>query len=131
MGYTTQLVDDIVQESFQDLESDLTLATEEQGEKRKHPRKPSDFQVRFRILVDNGRVFNRGAARVIDIGPGGALLTDFSCARDAFPTRPFKIAFKVISGEFDGIEAECEPVRFSFSPTFGIGVRFETISVRV
>ena len=131
MGFTTQLVDEIVQESFEDLQAELAAETDTQGEKRKHPRKTSDFSVRFRILTDRGRVFNRGVARVIDIGPGGALLTDFSCARDAFPTKPFKIAFKVITGEFEGVEAECEPVRFSFSPTFGIGVRFETISVRV
>ncbi|MHC5040352.1 MAG: hypothetical protein ACYTHM_23835 [Planctomycetota bacterium] len=131
MGYTTELVDEIVQESYESLKEEVAQSEEKKGERRKHPRLPTDFEVRFRILLENGRVFNRGRARVVDVGPGGALLTDFSCARDAFPTQPFSIAFKVIGGEFNGVEAQCRPIRFSFSPTFGIGVQFESLSVRV
>ncbi|GEM_PF-3271030 len=134
MGYTTELVDEVVQESFESLAAEVGAkigTKEKRGERRKHPRRVADLPVRFRILLEDGRVFNRGCATVTDIGPGGALLTDFSCARDAFPAQPFLVAFKITAGEFEGIEAECRPVRFSFTPSFGIGVRFETISVRV
>jgi hypothetical protein len=130
MGYTTEIVDEIVQESFESLRNDLDMEGDSQGERRAHPRNPTNFPVRFRILLRDGRVFNRGRARVVDVGPGGALLTDFSCARDAFPTQPFTVAFKVIGGEFEGVEAECRPVRFAYDPKFGIGVQFEAISVR-
>lgn len=133
MGYTTQLLDEVVQESFEELRKDLEREEKEtkRGERRRHPRRRTDFSVRFRIVLKDGSIFNRGVARVTDVGPGGALLTDFSCARDAFPTQPFAIAFKIIDGEFDGVEAECRPVRFAYDPEFGIGVRFETLSVRV
>ncbi|MHC4779423.1 MAG: hypothetical protein ACYTFG_12690 [Planctomycetota bacterium] len=131
MGYTTEMLDEVVLDSLEELRAEIAPTEEKQGERRKHPRRSTDFHVRFRVLLRDGRVFNRGRAKVTDVGPGGALLSDFNCARDAFPTQPFTIAFKVITGEFVGVEAECRPVRFAYAPAFGIGVQFESISVRV
>lgn len=133
MGFATEMVEEIVEESFENfaLENDLPMPEKGPLERRKHPRNSTDFPVNFRIILEDGRIFNRGTAKVADLGPGGAMLSGFSCARDAFPTRNFSIAFKVNAGEFEGVEAVCTPVRFSFTPSFGIGVRFESISVRV
>lgn len=133
MGFATEIVEEIVGESFDSFIADQETPTagSQPAERRSHPRTESDFPVSFRIILDDGRIFNRGTAKVADLGPGGAMLTGFSCARDAFPTRNFSIAFKVCEGEFEGVEAVCTPVRFSFTPSFGIGVRFESISVRV
>jgi hypothetical protein len=136
MGEATQIVEEILQESLESLRlEDRNEAPADPAgpcaDRRKHSRQQSEFPVHFRILVDDGRVFNRGSAILTDVGPGGALLTGFDCARDAFPTRPFSMAFKIASGEFEGVEALCIPIRFSYAPSFGIGVRFESLSVRV
>jgi hypothetical protein len=136
MGSATEIVEEILQESLDSLRREAegevpAQPAERGGERRKHSRQPADFTVHFRIVLEDGRVFNRGSATLSDVGPGGALLTGFSCARDAFPTRPFTMAFKILDGEFEGVEAVCTPLRFSYTPSFGIGVRFESLSVRV
>jgi hypothetical protein len=136
MGTATQIVEEILQESLESLRKEEEAGAPVEAaaaykERRKHARQGSDFTVHFRILLEDGQVFNRGTATLTDVGPGGALLTGFSCARDAFPARSFTMAFKILSGEFEGVEAVCTPVRFSYSPSFGIGVRFESLSVRV
>lgn len=136
MADTTRVISEVVEEAFDGFPeldegwNDVRL-DEAARHRRNHQRKRVNVPVLFKIILENGRVFTRGKARVKDISPSGALMEDMEFARDALPTRPFKISFQILEGLYEGVEALCEPIRFVFRPRIGLGLRFDMLSVRV
>ena len=136
MSDTTRVISSIVEEAFDgfpDLDDRwVDVHPPEKGRlRRSHPRHDVTIPVVFKVILESGKIFNRGNATVKEISPSGALMEEFEFTREAFPTSPFKISFKILEGLYEGVEALCEPLRFVFRPRLGIGLRFDMLSVRV
>ncbi len=139
MGETTQVVNELVEEAFgQDEAEDAAEETPPGmdtdgtgGHRRLHKRRTVDLSVIFKVILEDGKIFNRGTAKVKNISSAGALMEDIELASDALPVSPFKISMKILEGLYEGVEALCEPIRFIFRPKLGLGLRFEMLSVQV
>ncbi len=136
MGETTCVVNDLVEEAFgQEAETGEEPqggdAAELGAHQRANHRRKVGLPVIFKIILEDGKIFDRGKAVLRNISSSGALMEDLELDRDAIPASPFKISFKVIEGIYEGIEALCEPIRYIFRPRTGLGLRFEMLSVQV
>ncbi|HHN46207.1 MAG TPA: hypothetical protein ENN09_02090 [Planctomycetes bacterium] len=91
-------------------------------------RKQVDIDAALTIVLDDGETYDKGEAKVKDVSPTGALLAAVKLHKDAFPTKPFSIVMKMLSGGYEGITFRCKPVRF-VPDQHGIGVRFDEVYV--
>lgn len=77
------------------------------------------------LYLQNGFLFDDGSCTIQDLCPEGALVTHISFKNEAFPLVPFFLKFRIAEGEFEGLTAQGDPVRFvNHQGKLGIGVRF-------
>ncbi|MBN1809565.1 MAG: hypothetical protein JW909_10900 [Planctomycetes bacterium] len=91
-------------------------------------RKKVDIDAAVSIMLPDGKVHDKGKAKVKDVSPTGALLADLKIKKSSFPSGPFTIEVKMLSGDYEGIVFRCQPVRFVPGEN-GLGVRFVEVYV--
>jgi len=95
---------------------------------RECKRKKVDIDAGITIVLEDGKINDKGTARVKDVSPTGALLSDISLKKGAWPASTFSIETHMLSGDYKGIVFRCKPVRFVQGQN-SIGVQFEEVSV--
>ncbi len=95
---------------------------------RETKRRDVDIPAEIKIVLEDGTIFDTGTARVRNVSPSGALLTDIRLSKDCYPSRPFRVAMRMKGGEFEGIGFEAIPVRFVPDQS-GLGVKFDDVFV--
>lgn len=81
--------------------------------RRKYSRFEANAKINFRLVFEDGEVFDEGHGVLRNISSGGALLTDIVTTRQVFPLKFFTIELKIEEiAELKDIVAECEVVRF-------------------
>ncbi len=98
---------------------------------RQRDRKQVAIRCEVDIVLRNGRLVDNGRASIKNLSAGGALLTNFSLEKKILPAKPFRIKLRMLNKEFKGITVACLPVRIEVEDGFGIGVKFQDISVEV
>lgn len=88
-----------------------------------------DIPVDLKLRLADGTIFDSGTARIVNLSPSGALLTQVTLCRNCYPTQGFKLEIVMRGGEYEGIGLEARPVRFAAEG--GLGVKFEEIFVAV
>jgi hypothetical protein len=99
-----------------------------QAHYRECRRKDVDAVAQLRVLVEGGREFDRGTARVRNVSATGALLVDVRLEKGGYPTVPFSLEIRLGGGAYSGIGFTGTPVRFA-AEEGGIGVKFDEIFV--
>lgn len=95
---------------------------------RECKRKKVDIDADVGLVLEDGTVYSEGTAKVKDVSPSGALLSELALNKEAFPVKPFIVDLKMRSPGYEGIRFRCKPVRF-VAEEKAIGVRFEEVSV--
>ncbi|MFH1421550.1 MAG: hypothetical protein ABIH42_02395 [Planctomycetota bacterium] len=85
----------------------------------------------LKIILQNGRTFDKGRAAIKNLSSSGALLDDFKTKKQVLPMKPFSIKLDMLDKEFDGISVDCEPVRIQTENGFAIGVIFKHVTAKV
>jgi hypothetical protein len=94
---------------------------------RREPRRQLEAVARLEIRLPDGRVFDRGRARLRDVSPGGALLVDVRTRLGSFPIGPFTLHLVLEGEEFAGVAVDCSPLRLE-PERRGIAVRLGDFS---
>ena len=99
-------------------------------EKRGYTRTTIDQPTRI-VIQDavTGEIKDEGYARILDIGPGGALISGFELSGQGLPVTPFQVALIIEEGILKGIQTTCSVKRVSngHHPAL-VGLQFEKIS---
>jgi hypothetical protein len=98
---------------------------------RQRDRKNVVIRCEVEIVFRNGRLIDSGRASITNLSANGALLSNFRLKDSIFPAKPFRIRLRLLTKEFRGITITCLPVRLEVQDGFGIGVKFQDISVKV
>jgi hypothetical protein len=98
---------------------------------RQRERKRVVIRCAVDIILGNGKLVNSGRASIRNLSASGALLSRFKLGKDILPAKPFRMKLHLLAKEFEGIIITCMPVRLEMDGGFGVGVRFQDISVRV
>lgn len=93
-------------------------------------RKNVDAEVELKVVLEDTSEFDSGTARIKNISPTGALLTDVKLERGVYPVGPFSLEIGIRSGAYEGIMFRAIPVRL-VPEQHGLGVKFEEIFVHV
>ncbi|MBI4569631.1 MAG: hypothetical protein HY719_14655 [Planctomycetes bacterium] len=99
--------------------------------RRRFEREKVHLPVRIRVLDDALEVVNRGYGVLRDYSPSGGLIEGVRFEYEDAPTRDFRLAFRVLGGELEGMEALCETVRVDDAQGRAFGVRFENVYLRM
>ena len=99
-----------------------------QAHYRECKRKDTDIDARIAIILEDGTRSVEGTAKVSNVSPSGALLTELKLEGAGFPTGSFTLELKMVSGGYEGIQFQCKPVRF-VPEQQGMGVKLEEIFV--
>jgi hypothetical protein len=99
-----------------------------QAHYRECKRKDTDIDAKIAIILDGGERVAEGTAKVSNVSPSGALLTDVALEGTGVPTAAFTLELKMTSGGYEGIQFQCKPVRL-VPEKKGMGVKFEEIFV--
>ena len=98
---------------------------------REKDRKKVVIRCEIEIVMRNGKLIDKGRASIKNLSGTGALLSNFKLDTGVLPTKPFRINVRMLTKEFSGITVCCLPVRLEVEDGFGIGVKFQDISVKV
>lgn len=98
---------------------------------RERDRKNVAIRCEVEFVLRNGKVVDSGRASIKNLSANGALLSNFSLKKKTLPAKPFRIRLQMLTKEFKGITVKCLPVRLEVEDGFGIGVKFQDISVKV
>lgn len=99
---------------------------------RKYKRQHIKVQSHVEVYLQNGFLFDEGNCTIQDLSPDGAMATRICLKNESFPLVPFILKFRITEGEFEGLVAKGEPVRFINSQgKLGIGVRFSDFEMEV
>ncbi len=98
---------------------------------RERDRKNVAIRCEVDVVLRNGRIVNTGRASIKNLSANGALLANFILKEKMLPAKPFRIQLRMLTREFKGITVKCIPVRLEVEDGFGIGVKFQDISVEV
>lgn len=98
---------------------------------RQRDRKSVAIRCEVDIVLRNGKLVNSGRASIRNLSANGALLSNFTLKEHVFPAKPFRVRVRMLTKEFRGITVICMPVRLEVEDGFGIGVKFQDISVKV
>jgi hypothetical protein len=98
---------------------------------RQRDRKKIVIRCEVEIVLRNGRLVDSGRASITNLSANGALLSNFSLKNKVLPAKPFRIKLRMLTKEFRGITIRCLPMRLEVEDGFGIGVKFQDISVKV
>lgn len=99
-----------------------------QAHYRECKRKQVDLDAEVRLILQDGSVYSQGSAKVKDVSPSGALLSNLELDKEGYPVGNFSIEMKMRSGSYEGIGFRCKPVRF-VSEENGVGVQFQEVYV--
>jgi len=96
--------------------------------KREYGRTELNCKAGMTITLEDGTVFDSGAAVVKNLSVGGALLTSIKLSKQVLPLQNFTMLIKIKDiPKLDGLVGECEVVRLAGSSETGdpeLGVRF-------
>lgn len=98
---------------------------------RERDRKNVAIRCEVELVLRNGKIIDSGRASIKNLSANGALLSNFSLKKKVLPAKPFRIRLRMLTKEFQGITVKCLPVRLEVEDGFGIGVKFQDISVEV
>lgn len=98
---------------------------------RERDRKNVAIRCEVDVVLRNGKIVNTGRASIKNLSANGALLANFILKEKMLPAKPFRIQLRMLTREFKGITVKCIPVRLEVEDGFGIGVKFQDISVEV
>lgn len=98
---------------------------------RQRDRKSVAIRCEVEIVLRNGRLVDSGRASIRNLSANGALLSNFKLDKSLLPAKPFRLKLRMLTKEFQGITISCLPVRIEAENSFGIGVKFQDISVKV
>jgi hypothetical protein len=98
---------------------------------RERDRKNVAIRCEVEVVLRNGKMVDSGRASIKNLSANGALLANFSLKNKVLPAKPFRIRLRMLTKEFKGITVKCLPVRLEVEDGFGIGVKFQDISVEV
>lgn len=107
------------------------LAEKKRAYKRKYKRQHIKVRAQIYIYLQNGILFDEGTCLIQNLSPDGALVTHIALKREAFPIDPFSLKFKITQGEFSGLSASGDPVRFVNNGKLGMGVQFHEFEMDV
>lgn len=99
--------------------------------KRKYKRQHIKVRAQVYLYLDSGILFDEGTCTIQNLSPDGALVTDFALKNEAFPITPFVLKFKISQGEFEGLSAVGDPVRFINNGKLGMGVCFSEFAMEI
>jgi hypothetical protein len=98
---------------------------------RQKERKDIAIRCEVDVVLTNKSLVNSGRATIKNLSANGALLSNFKLEKDTIPARPFRVNLRMLTKKFRGITVTCLPVRLEVQDGFGIGVKFQDISVEV
>lgn len=102
-------------------------------------RLPRPRRRHLRVIMDVGaeillrqaptrKVLDRGTARLWNISPGGALITDIMLSRQSLPLQPFVLELRIPEGRLAGLTMTCRVVRFETDKRVFLGLSTEQIA---
>jgi len=92
---------------------------------RDHRRKQVALPLELTVYLENGVVFDRGTAILLDISLSGALLSAIVLPQHAIPLTPHTIGLRMLEGPLKDLEIIGRPVRFSNAgPSINLAVEF-------
>lgn len=99
-------------------------------ERRRFSRKAIDVSTRIVIQdVVTGEIKEEGYARIRDISPGGALISEIDLPSQGLPITPFQVALIIEEGVLKGIQMTCWVKRiFNGTTSLSCALQFEKIS---
>lgn len=92
--------------------------------RRRHPRKEVSIDADIAVVLEDGAVFDEGAATIRDLSQGGARITDVTLSRGKIPVSPFSVRLRPRVKPLEDLELSGRIVRFDPAAPFGFGVAF-------
>ncbi|MHC4841138.1 MAG: hypothetical protein ACYTDT_09315 [Planctomycetota bacterium] len=98
--------------------------------RRELRRNPTNQRVHFALHDPKGGRTAWGTAILLDYSPNGALLGHLMFENGFWPDGEFSVSFKVTGGQYEGVYAYGEPLRFATSKA-NLAVRFDGLYVKL
>lgn len=98
---------------------------------RRYHRHSVSAPVAVRLTDGAGKTIARGTARLGNLTPVGAWLTDLDLKGAGLPLADFRVALRVTVGEHAGLDAVCRPVHARFGRERGLAVAFLHVRIAV
>ncbi len=92
--------------------------------RRRAIRKAVSLDVRIRIIMPDGAMYDAGTATAINLNHFGALLTAIETARMSLPLSPFGIEIEFLRPPLEGVRVDSQVVRLISRKSVEIGVNF-------
>jgi len=96
--------------------------------RRRHPRRPFPVDAEIAVFGSEGKVYDRGRARIEDISAGGARVSRVSLPQGCLPLEDFRVSLRPLKRSLKSLELPGRIVRLTVGEGVGFGVSFEGLS---
>lgn len=95
--------------------------------RRRADRRPVNLSATLKIQLLNNSLYDTGSARILNLSPYGALLTDIETGKKNLPLAPFHLTLTIVDGPLEGVSVECQVIRLLSKRNVEVGVNFTRI----
>lgn len=96
--------------------------------RRAYPRLPVDIPVSLAIRLKKTKaLYDRGTARILDLSPGGAFLSDLELPKRSLPLDPCVLYLEVRKGVLRGMRMSGEIIRLESNGRVSLGFSYRRI----